>query len=113
LEPIITHPLQDNRTPRCDRTTFFHLRRLERTMTMKIVLALVFSLMISMTQPASAFFGGFCGVGCHAAPSGACLRDGWEQGRPVRNECPATSRPTPPCGPHHRWSRQSLSCILR
>ena len=61
--------------------------------------------------PAMAF--GFCGVGCHASPSGACVRDGWEQGLPVRNECPATSRPTPPCGLTHRWSRQTMSCVTR
>jgi hypothetical protein len=58
-------------------------------------------------------FGGFCGVGCHASPSGSCVRDGWEQGLPVRNECPATSRPTPPCGQTHRWSRQKMSCVAR
>jgi hypothetical protein len=75
---------------------------------------LAFGLIIfSMTQPASAFFGGFCGVGCHASASGSCVRDGWEQGLPVRNECPATSRPTPPCGGTHRWSKQTTSCVTR
>lgn len=56
---------------------------------------------------------GFCGVGCHASGSGSCVRDGWEQGLPVRNECPATSRPTPPCGSYYRWSRQAQMCVLR
>jgi len=25
---------------------------------------------------------------------------------PSAMKCPATSRPSPPCGPYHRWSRQ-------
>jgi hypothetical protein len=56
---------------------------------------------------------GGCGVGCSTTSEGACVRDGWQQGLPVRNECPATSRPSPPCGPDLRWSRKSMSCILR
>jgi hypothetical protein len=56
---------------------------------------------------------GFCGVGCHASPSGSCVRDGWDQALPVRNECPATSRPTPPCSSDYRWSRQAQMCVLR
>ena len=54
-----------------------------------------------------------CGVGCSASASGSCVRDGWQQGLPVRNECPATSRPTPPCGAYYRWSRQSMACVVR
>ena len=81
---------------------------------MKTIICVVFGLAaFSLAQPASAFFGGFCGVGCHASGSGSCVRDGWEQGLPVRNECPATSRPTPPCGPTHRWSKLAMSCITR
>jgi hypothetical protein len=39
------------------------------------------------------------------------LRDGWQQALPVRNLCPATARQLPPpCGPYHRWSRQSMMC---
>ena len=26
---------------------------------------------------------------------------------------PATSQPSPPCGPYHRWSRQSMMCVPR
>ena len=53
-----------------------------------------------------------CGPGCHFSPSGACVRDGWEQGMRVRNECPATSRPQPPCGgPGLRWDRRKLACF--
>ncbi len=62
---------------------------------------------------APAFAEDGCGVGCHATGSGSCVRDGWQEGLPVRNECPATSRPTPPCGQYYRWSRQSMMCILR
>ena len=81
---------------------------------MKVIVCIVFALTVfSITQPASAFFGGFCGIGCHASGSGSCVRDGWEQGLPVRNECPATSRPTPPCESTHRWSKQAMSCVTR
>ena len=80
--------------------------------TMKILclcLCLSFGLMSLVTAPALAFGG--CGVGCHTSGSGACVRDGWEQGLPVRNECPATSRPTPPCGQYYRWSRVAQACV--
>lgn len=56
---------------------------------------------------------GGCGVGCSSTSEGACVRDGWQQALPVRNVCPATSQPSPPCGPYHRWSRQSMMCIPR
>lgn len=53
-----------------------------------------------------------CGPGCHFAPSGACVRDGWDQAMPVRNECPATTRPQPSCGgPGLRWDRRKLACF--
>ena len=35
-----------------------------------------------------------CGPGCHVSALGACVVDGWGT---VRNECPALSRPRPPC----------------
>ena len=54
-----------------------------------------------------------CGVGCYSTASGACVREGWQQGLPVRNECPATSRPTPPCGEYYRWSRRAMMCVVR
>ena len=56
----------------------------------------------ALAGPASATGG--CGVGCSSTSEGACVRDGWQQGLPVRNVCPATSRPSAPCGPYHRWS---------
>jgi hypothetical protein len=62
-------------------------------------------------EPALAFGG--CGIGCYTTSQGACVREGWQQGLPVRNECPATSRPTPPCGKYYRWSRASQMCVLR
>jgi hypothetical protein len=51
---------------------------------------------------------GGCGPGCHASASGACVVDGWGT---VRNECPATSRPVPPCPIGLRWKRGA--CIQR
>jgi hypothetical protein len=42
----------------------------------------------------AAYAWGGCGVGCHVSISGACVVDGWGS---VRNECPAGSRPMPPC----------------
>ena len=51
----------------------------------------------SLTEPASATGG--CGVGCYSTSEGACVRDGWQQGLPVRNVCPATSQPSPPLRP--------------
>jgi hypothetical protein len=80
-------------------------------MNLRFCFGLGFGLIIFGMEPAFAFGG--CGVGCHSTPEGACVRDGWQEGFPVRNECPATSRPTPPCGPYYRWSRQSLMCIPR
>ena len=60
----------------------------------KVIVCVAFALTVSsITLPASALDGGFCGIGCHATGAGSCVRDGWEQGLPVRNECPATSRP--------------------
>jgi hypothetical protein len=58
-----------------------------------------------------AAFANYCGPGCHASPSGACVRDGWEQGLPVRNECPAFTSPRPPCGPYYRWDRRMRACF--
>lgn len=53
-----------------------------------------------------------CGVGCHATVMGACVVDGWTSGARVRNECPATSRPRPPCGGHgYIWRRTHQACM--
>jgi hypothetical protein len=68
---------------------------------------------VALALAGPAWGAGGCGVGCSSTSEGACVREGWQQGLPVRNECPATTRPTPPCGPHHRWSRQAMSCVLR
>jgi hypothetical protein len=43
-----------------------------------------------------------CGPGCHTAPQGGCVIDGWTSGA-RSNECPVTSRPRTPCGPGYRW----------
>src|SRR5215204_1104198 len=52
-----------------------------------------FLVAFAFSGPASATGG--CGVGCHSTSEGACVRDGWQQGLPVRNVCPATSQPSP------------------
>jgi hypothetical protein len=66
-------------------------------------------LLFAGSGPANAWFG--CGPGCHESPSGACVRDGWELGLRVRNECPAFTSPRPPCGPHHNWNRRMQACF--
>lgn len=60
--------------------------------------------------PAHAGFG--CGPGCHRTVMGACVVDGWETGARVRNECPVTSRPRPPCGgAGYVWNRGKQACV--
>ncbi|WP_409998732.1 GCG_CRPN prefix-to-repeats domain-containing protein [Bradyrhizobium sp. SZCCHNS2022] len=54
-----------------------------------------------------------CGPGCHVAPNGGCVVNGWEQGAPVWNECPAGARPRPPCGAAFRWSRPARACVSK
>ncbi|WP_430650076.1 GCG_CRPN prefix-to-repeats domain-containing protein [Bradyrhizobium ivorense] len=53
-----------------------------------------------------------CGVGCHATVAGACVIDGWgTPGLRVRNQCPATTRPRPPCGGGgFVWRRDWQAC---
>lgn len=75
-----------------------------------MILRLCLGLVISFATPPAFAFGG-CGVGCRSTFQGACVRDGWQEGLPVRNECPATSRPTPPCGQYYRWSRVAQMCV--
>ena len=54
-----------------------------------------------------------CGPGCHLAPNGGCVVNGWEAGAQVWNECPAGSRPKPPCGAAFRWSKQAKACLIK
>jgi len=63
-----------------------------------------FFVAFALAEPA--WGAGGCGVGCSSTSEGACVRDGWQQGLPVRNVCPA-SRLTPPCGPYHRRHLQA------
>jgi|KBSSwiStaDraftv2_1062776.scaffolds.fasta_scaffold308236_4 hypothetical protein len=49
-----------------------------------------FLVAFALAGPASA--AGGCGVGCHSTSEGACVCDGWQEGLPVWNVCPATSR---------------------
>jgi hypothetical protein len=62
-----------------------------------LLTAILFAGLVLAFERASA---GGCGPGCHASMSGACVVDAW--GR-VRNECPAGSRPVPPCPFGTRW----------
>jgi len=54
-----------------------------------------------------------CGPGCHAAPYGGCVVDGWGTGAPVWNECPAGARPRPPCGGRNGyvWRPRLRACF--
>ncbi|SFJ25417.1 hypothetical protein SAMN05216525_12138 [Bradyrhizobium sp. Gha] len=55
---------------------------------------------------------GGCGEGCYRTSGGACVVDGWGTGAKVRNECPATSRPRPPCGGRDFiWDRGKQACF--
>jgi hypothetical protein len=65
-------------------------------------------MLFAVSSPADAFW---CGPGCHTSPSGACVRDGWEQGLRVRNECPAFSAARPPCGARMKWNRRMQACF--
>ena len=57
---------------------------------------------------------GLCGPGCHTSTFGVCVADGWGTGARVRNECPATTRPRPPCGgPDYVWSSRKQACFPR
>jgi hypothetical protein len=46
-----------------------------------------------------------CGPGCHSAPYGGCVVDGWGNAStaPVLNECPVGTRPRPPCPIGYIW----------
>lgn len=57
---------------------------------------------------------GLCGPGCHPTVAGACVVDGWGTGARVWNECPATTRPRPPCGgSDYVWSQRKHACFPR
>jgi hypothetical protein len=69
---------------------------------------ILFAVTLSGIGPAAAADG--CGVGCHAAISGGCVVDGWGTGARIRNECPATTRPRPPCGNGYIWKPRQRAC---
>jgi hypothetical protein len=54
-----------------------------------------------------------CGPGCHSAPNGGCVVDGWGTGARVWNECPAGARPRPPCGPDYVWRPRLRACFQK
>jgi hypothetical protein len=96
-----------------DRRTFGQCAetRSRFAMTIRVTLVGAYLLVFAIAPPALA--AGGCGGGCHTTPAGVCVRDGWQEGLPVRNECPATSRPQPPCSYKYRWSRQAMMCVER
>jgi hypothetical protein len=51
-----------------------------------------------------------CGPGCHSTSNGACVVDGWGNAH-VRNECPATASPRPPCGGGYVWRPRMHACF--
>lgn len=76
---------------------------------MRTFLAVLVASVIPVIGPALAADG--CGVGCHATAMGACVVDGWGTGARVWNECPASSRPRPPCGGDYVWSKRKRACF--
>jgi len=77
-----------------------------RTLAMGM-LAVLLAAILSSSIPAAA---GFCGPGCHMTISGACVVDGWGTGANIRNECPVTTRPRPPCPIGYEWRPRQQAC---
>jgi hypothetical protein len=69
------------------------------------MLAILLAAILSSSIPAAA--GGLCGPGCHLTLYGACVVDGWGA---VRNECPVTTRPRPPCPIGYEWKPRQQAC---
>jgi hypothetical protein len=65
-----------------------------------LFVAVLFAGSVSIFGTANAADG--CGPGCHSAPYGGCVVDGWGPAR-VRNECPVGTRPRPPCPFGYVW----------
>jgi hypothetical protein len=65
-----------------------------------LFVAVLFASSLSIFGAANAADG--CGPGCHSTPSGACVINGWGA-TAARNECPAGTRPRPPCSPYYVW----------
>ena len=77
---------------------------------MKLLLVLAPVLLLSAISAANA--DGLCGTGCRSTMTGACVVDGWGTGARVWNECPATTRPRPPCGgSDYVWSPRKRACF--
>ena len=70
--------------------------------------AFLFAVALLGMGPASA--ANSCGPGCHSTISGACVVDGWGTGAKVRNECPITTRPRPPCPLGFIWKPRWQAC---
>ena len=78
---------------------------------MKVVLAVLFAATVSNFNVANAADG--CGPGCHSAPNGGCVVDGWGTGARVWNECPAGAQSRPPCGAGYAWRPRYRACFQK
>jgi hypothetical protein len=74
-----------------------------------LFVAVLFAGSVSVFGAANAADG--CGPGCHSAPNGGCVVDGWGTGAPVWNECPAGARPRRPCSYGYVWRARSRACF--
>jgi hypothetical protein len=78
----------------------------------KILQGMLLATAVLAAAASGAHAAGGCGEGCHRTSGGACVVDGWGTGAKVRNECPATSRPRPPCGGgDFIWDRTKQACF--
>jgi len=76
---------------------------------MRTFAAVLFACILASVGAAYAADG--CGPGCHSAPNGGCVVDGWGTGAPVWNECPAGARPLRPCYYPFVWRPRYRACI--
>jgi hypothetical protein len=76
-----------------------------------VLFATILATTLATTDVASAF--DECGLGCHPTIYGVCVVDGWGSGARVWNECPAGSRPRPPCPSGYVWRRSMRACFTR
>jgi hypothetical protein len=77
----------------------------------KLFVAVLFAAGVAGLGTAQAWDG--CGVGCHTAPLGGCVVDGWETATPIspRNECPVYAVPRPSCPFGYVWRNKYRACF--
>jgi len=82
---------------------------MEENMGKVFLAAVLFAGSVALLGAANA--ADLCGPGCHQTSGGACVVDGWELGVAARNECPAWSRPRPPCPLGSVWRNRYSACF--